>query len=189
MKNKFVFYYIGLVLVVMIACKISGTNKNNTSNPHKKTYQLSGNITYTSDYCGGAYPSNNMLQRLATPAPYPGKVFYIRQAERNDMNSPILYTIVTDSTGHYSINLPPGNYCMIDEFRKDTAFIADVYKVDPYNYLQVNDKKCLEDWFNSCFYGFSIKDSNFVHADFNIHRSCFRPEGVPCISYIGPMPP
>lgn len=175
----------------MVACKFSRVTNNNTDSIHKKTFQLSGNITFTSDYCGGARPSENMLERLATPTPYQGKVFYIRSGERNNLNSPILYTVVTDSTGHYSVSLPPGNYCMIDEFRKDTSFILDVYKRDPTlqpNYLVVHDKECLQNWFNSCFYGFTILDTDVSNINFNIHRSCFRPEGVPCIDYNGPLP-
>lgn len=188
MKNKFVLYYILLLMVFIAACKISGADNNNRGNKHNNTFQLSGNITFTSDYCGGAKPPKDLLEGLATPTPYLGKVFYIRSGERNDVTSPVLYTVISDSLGHYSVNLQPGNYCMIDEFRKDTSFMFDVYKKDPNNFLVVHDKKCLENWFNSCFNGFTISNADISNVNFNIHRSCFRPEGVPCIDYDGPLP-
>lgn len=156
---------------------------------HNKTYTVSGNITYTSDYCGGAYPSESMLLRLATPSPYPEKVLYIRKASHNDLDQPILYTLITDSLGNFSADLPTGNYCLIDEFRKDRTLLDKLNNKDSTNYLRVPDPKCLDDWFNNCLYGFTVSNYPIMTIQLNVHRACFRPEGVPCISYIGPMPP
>lgn len=188
MESKFVLYYIVLLILIMTACKVSEKDSNDLGRHRKKTFKLSGKITYTSDYCGGPPPSSIILDRLAIPSPYLGKTFYIRAGERNNLSSPILCTFVTDSLGNYSIELPQGNYCIIDEFRKDTSFMTDIYKVDPYNYIHVENSECLKEWFNSCFYGFAISNHNITNVNFNIHRICFRPEGVPCISYNGPIP-
>lgn len=189
MVQKFTVIYLLGIGLMLLACKSSGNTENNGSNQNKKTFRLSGNVTYTSDYCGGVQPPNSLLEQLATPTPYAGKTFYLRAGEKNNLQKPILYTVITDTLGNYAIDLPIGNYCMIDEFRKDSSFMKAVYKEDPYNYLQVNDQECLQNWFNGCYYNVAIKNTDISNVNFNFHRPCFRPEEVPCISYIGPMPP
>ena len=183
--NLISFIYLMLLLV---SCKTT-TDVSHHGNANVKTYRVSGNITYSSDYCGGAYPSEAMLLQLANPTPYSGKVLFIRRTKTNDLSQPILYTLISDSLGNFSIDLPPGNYCLIDEFRKDRAIFEKVYSKDSTNYLRVPDPQCLDDWFNSCLYGFTVSDYSISTIQINIHRTCFRPEGIPCISYTGPMPP
>ncbi len=188
MKVKFIGCYIFCWMIVLSACKMKGETTEGANNPHKKTYKLSGKVTSTSDYCGGAEPPPELLDQLATPIPYQGKTFYIKAGTMNNINAPILYTVVTDTGGNYSVQLPPGKYCMIDKFRADTSFLRSLLKNDPNSNLKVGDKKCLQDWFNSCFYAFSISDSNLTNVNFHVHRPCFTPEGVPCVGYSGPLP-
>ncbi len=188
MKRKFILYYILLLVLVFAACKIAGGTTTDGIHHQNKTFRLSGNVTYTSDYCGGAEPPETLLQELAKPRPYAGKKFYIRGGETNNLKSKILYTVVTDSLGNYSINLPVGNYCMIDEYRKDSTFIGALLNNTPESGLYVTDKQCVKDWFNSCFYGFKISTGDISNINFNIHRDCFRPEGIPCVAYTGPLP-
>jgi hypothetical protein len=40
---------------------------------------VSGEVTQTSSYCGGARPSDEMVQEQNRPKPYGGKKFYIRK--------------------------------------------------------------------------------------------------------------
>jgi hypothetical protein len=179
---------IGLVLsTVLGACKTTGLSNHNGNNQQPKTYQVSGTITFTGDYCGGAHPSEEMLKQFRVPAPNIGKVLHIRSGVTNNLNSTILYTLVTDSLGQFSVNLPPGDYCMIDDFRKDNSFFQSLFDSD--NHLSVNDQKCVEDWLNSCFYSFTVSNADITNIQLNIHRICFVPESVPCVSYTGPYPP
>jgi hypothetical protein len=172
----------GLILGTLLGgCKTTSIGNGNQTN----MYQVSGTITYTSDYCGGAAPPEELLNQLKTPTPYMGKILHIRAAQTNDFSKPILHTLVTDSLGHFSVSLPPGNYCMIDDFRKDGSFVQTLNKK---NNLSTNNQQCVDDWLNSCLYSFTVTQANITNIQLNIHRICFVPEGVPCVSYDGPLP-
>jgi hypothetical protein len=178
--------FIFLIILFQSSCKVIEGEKELGRN---KTYQISGTVTYTSNYCGGARPSETLLQQLAIPTPYPGKQIHFRKGNSNDLSSLIIKTIVTDSLGKFTLQLEPGKYCIIDDYRKDRSFVDSMLHQADDSYLKVQDPQCINDWLSTCLYSLTVKDQNLMDIQINIHRECFRPEGVPCINYTGPLPP
>ncbi len=148
------------------------------------TYIISGKVTQTTSYCGGAAPPQELLDRLATPIAYPDKKLYIRKGRTNNIKSNILKTIITDSAGEFSIRLAAGTYVIIQEEQLQEIKAADYKK----EYLQV-DEKCLQEWWTKPYYLLEVKKENITNLHFNIQHDCFMETDVPCITYTGPQRP
>jgi hypothetical protein len=179
-------------LSLFLFCVLAGNVHASTVTPKaaKKTSKqkdVSGLITQTHAYCGGARPTEEVLKRLQTPAPFPGKKIYIRCGNENTTKKKIIRTVTADSTGHFSIKLPPGTYCIIQE--------EQVKKLDPDHFLKKETaelklkKNCLEKWWSTCYQTFEVKATDsHVPLNVNFHFPCFT-EGIPCMQYSGPLPP
>ena len=149
-----------------------------------KAYLISGLVEQTSSYCGGARPSQEMLDKLARPKVYPNKKFYIRQGKINRTEAKIVTRFTTDSTGKFTIQLKPGTYSIIVE--------EQLYSVDPNKYENENqqvDRKCLDEWWAKSYYLLVIKNKNIIDLNFVFHHRCFVRSDIPCITYKGPLPP
>ena len=149
-----------------------------------KTYTVSGKVTQTSRYCGGARPPEELVKKLAIPVAYPNKKFYIRQGKTNSINAKIIDSFVTGSTGSFSIQLSPGTYSMIVE--------EQVKEIKPGDYTkkyEVADSKCLQDWWAKPYYLLEVKDSNIGQLNFVFNHRCYISSDIPCITYNGPLHP
>lgn len=149
-----------------------------------QTYTISGKVTQTFSYCGGAAPPQHLLDKLATPVAYADKKFYIRKGKTNSTKIKVLKSFATNAEGGFSIRLSPGTYAIILEEQLH-QIIAGSYKKEN---LEV-DEKCLQKWWEKPYYILEIKSSNIQNLHFNFHHSCFITKDLPCITYIGPMPP
>jgi len=149
-----------------------------------KSYLIHGLVEQTSSYCGGARPSQEMLDRLATPISYPNKKFYIRQGKINHTEAKIVKSFTTDSTGKFSIRLKPGTYSIIVE--------EQLYSIDTIKYENENqevDRQCLEEWWAKPYHLLIVKNKNITDLKFIFHHRCFVKSHIPCITYKGPLPP
>jgi hypothetical protein len=148
-------------------------------NAKKKKFMVSGSITQTSSYCGGAAPPQDMLDRLAMPQSFPNCTFYIRKSKSNSFLIPT-QKVTTDSNGNLKINLAPGNYCLILENKlkyPNTDALAGQFNID---------QKCLKAEWNKCEYSIVVVNKN-ISFTYNVHRRCAWDQ--PCMQYFGPMPP
>ena len=66
-----------------------------------KTFAVSGRVTQTYSYCGGASPPKQVLDRLANPVAYSGKKFYIRQGKANSTKAKVVKSFITGKDGEY----------------------------------------------------------------------------------------
>lgn len=148
-------------------------------------YSVSGYVSLTGSYCGGAAPSEEMLEALSKPYAYIGKVFYVRKGKTNDLKQPIILKFKTDSSGKFSFKLPPGNYCIIQEEQKNSF---GKMKYPKASNITV-DKTCLFDWWKKPYYILEIKDKAITGLDFKFTKRCFIPGDVPCLTFTGPFPP
>ena len=87
-----------------------------TGNP---SININGNIQNNSNYCGGAAPSQEMLDQLAIYRPSANQTFYIRQGILNRPFTPVYKTFTTDANGLYTVILPVGNYAVITQEKFD----------------------------------------------------------------------
>lgn len=92
------------VLIVLLGFLTFNCYVNKKANLQKTVF-IQGQITYTRTYCGGARPSDEILQNYATPKPYKNSKFRIY-----DENTKIEHFFSTDQNGNYSLNIEPGCY-------------------------------------------------------------------------------
>jgi len=148
-------------------------------------YRVSGKITQSHAYCGGARPPQALLDEMTKPTPFPGKKLFIRSGSENSSAKPVLKEIVSDSLGLFSILLPPGNYCVVQEDQVNKLDIAAFRKkLTSYDKL---DETCLQQWWDKCFLTFEVGSADKTNLNIHFHFPCFT-NGLPCITYTGPLP-
>lgn len=148
----------------------------------KHLVKIQGIITQTSDYCGGARPSDEMLEQLAKPKPMIGKEIFIKIGPKNKAENSIYKKVITDSVGHFEIMLPTGAVYSFIEDWKSKPFIT------PKNTEYIKwDVACLYERYLTADYVLNVKSANNSMININFHKPCFfRPY---CGSYSGPLPP
>jgi hypothetical protein len=151
-------------------------------------YPVSGIITGTSAYCGGARPPDELLAQLGTPTPRPGKKVYIKKGEVNSFNSKVVAELTTDTAGKFHVKLPPGKYLIVDEEKKDLSYYNKLfkeYKSQTESYEAV-DTVCLKAWYLKPDFTFEVKNSEIKNISVNYRKECFN---LPCTRFRGPYPP
>lgn len=184
MVKRFIIICLFLVAASQSAMAATYNFFNKVPIDTAKKYRITGVITQTSSYCGGAAPPEQLLKKLATPAPYPGKKFYIRAGKVNSATGKIIVSFVTDENGLFSLKLAPGIYSMIVEEQLKPIDIKQLEAPQ----LKA-DEKCLKDWWAKPFYLLVVKNRDISNLSFNIHHACFVEHDVPCLQYIGPAIP
>lgn len=150
-----------------------------------KKYKVSGRITKTEPFCGGARPTEEMLAQMNTPQPYLNKVLYVRAGKVNSVKKPILLKFKADSAGNFTFELPPGDYAILQEEQVKKLN----YKVFPSGKDYVINKPCAVEWWKKPYQLLVIKDSDVSGLTINFDKKCFIPVDINCIDYVGPMPP
>lgn len=163
---------------VLVSCKSSEKADAKTV----MSYAVLGQLTQTSQHCGGMRPSPEMEQELRTPKPYQLKL-YLRKDSVNRLETPIIQEIMPDAEGKFELKLAPGTYCIVREWQLKEADPASVRKAD----IQVKEDCFREKW-TECFKSFEVVDTSVDLGAMNIKHRCFLPD-FPCIRFTGPMPP
>ena len=150
----------------------------------RQSYLISGQVTQTSSYCGGARPSQEMLDQIATPVAYPNKKFYIRKGKTNSLNNNFLKSFTTDKDGNFTIRLRKGIYSIILEEQ-----LKEINSADYTSTNQQVDTSCIKEWWSKPYSILEVKNKNITQLNFNFHHRCFVTNDIPCLNYVGPMPP
>lgn len=161
----------------------------NQAKPEKKSKKIliSGTVTETNDYCGGARPSDEILTQLATPRPLVNKKIYIKKGEVNAFDSKVILVLTSDSKGNFHAKLRPGKYLVVDSTKKDPAYynlLLKTYKNQTANYLAI-DTVCLKEWFLKPAGVFEVTPVETKNISINFHKACS--EAIPCTRYTGPF--
>lgn len=151
------------------------------------TVLITGKITETRQYCGGAPPPQSMLDEYNTPKPVANYKLYIRQ-NINDISTPAYKEIITDSLGNFTVFLEYGSYSVVDSRKKDKQTYLDLvakYKKAT-NVTGSIDENCLKTHFRESDFRIDVMpDSKTV--EHNYFRTC-NYSGAPCVEFTGPMP-
>lgn len=151
----------------------------------KNLHSLSGVVTSTRSYCGGAAPSEAMLQKFRMPIPVSGMKFHLRKGNTNDLSAKIIGTCTTDAEGKFSIQLPDGEYCLINDER---VRMPDEKQLTANTSLHYGEE-CQAEWILQCDASFVISGKDLTLDTLRYHERCFVSYLSPCIRYTGPMPP
>jgi len=167
--------YSHLFLLVVVAM-LSLSAKQKT-----KKLMVSGTITQTSDYCGGAAPSEALLQMLRTPQALEGKKIFVRKGTANDASKKVITETLSDANGNFKLQLPAGVYCLVFEDKSSD------FKTPQNDKNNTWDEACLKAKYAKCEYTFTLKNKFIEGVKVNYHKLCsFR---NPCSKYSGPTPP
>ena len=189
---KTVSLYFNLLFFIVslnIHAQTKASRKNKAASvsvPDQKIkFKISGTVNVTTPYCGGAAPSEEIMENSRKPQPYNAKVFYVRKGNINSMKAEIILSFTTNTKGEFVIELPEGTYSIIQK-EQTVAFKMKDYKMDKFH---IAEESCLKEWWGKPYHVLDIKDKNIEGLIFTFHRQCFVTSDIPCIRYIGPMPP
>ena len=149
-----------------------------------KKVTVSGNVTQTNAYCGGARPSDEMLAELAIPRSFPNKKFHVIKGETNTASREILLSFTSDSVGNFSFQIVPGTYAII----VDVQAQAPDSKKYTSQYVKM-DSTCFKDWWSKPYYLLEVGNANIKGLNFQFNHRCFVQYDIPCLRYDGPLPP
>jgi hypothetical protein len=163
--------------------------KETSENLKEKLFSISGFVTHSSSYCGGARPTNDILMEITSPRPNPNATFYVRRGKFNDISEEVFCTFSTDENGNFSFKLPPGDYVILEKNRVDSLYYKQVvktYSKESDSYSAV-DTSCMNNWLKESLTQISITTKDLENINWNIHKACWT--DAPCIQYKGPYTP
>lgn len=175
------------VLFAPILCLIFWSFNIATTKTKIKKVPVSGTVTQTRDYCGGARPNDEILTQLGTPKPVSGKKIYIKQGEVNTFESKVILALTTDEKGNFRAKLKPGKYLVVDSLKKDLThynMLLKTYKAQTTSYEPI-DPVCLKEWFMKPAGTFEVTGKETKNIAVNFHITC---RDVPCAGFRGPYP-
>lgn len=135
MRKIFVF----VSLFILMSCNSSKTASTNESTTFK--------VMFTSDYCGGAYPSDEILEALKKPKPLKGEEIYIKSTSEDAK----FISIKTNEDGEFSADLAEGDFLI---FLKE----------------KIEAKNC-EEWSTKANGNFTFTKGS-ENQTINVHRTC-----------------
>lgn len=182
-KRKLASFYIftAVLIVLVYSCK---NNKSLTKSSDSNSFLITGKVSQTFSYCGGARPTQEILDRFATPKDYPNKIFYIRNGNKNDTIAKIVAKFITKEDGTFSFHLKPGTYSIILEEQLSIINASDYVTQN-----QIVDEKCLMEWWKKPYYILEVTDKDIFNLNFTFHHRCYIKSDIPCITYTGPKHP
>jgi hypothetical protein len=173
-----------ILITVISICVFAATACKSKQLKPKDKVTVSGKVTQTSSYCGGARPTDELLEELATPRMYSGKKFHVIKGDTNVVTHQLILTFVTDENGNFSFELEPGTYSLLTD---EQATEPDYKK---YSTKDVGlDESCFKSWWATPYYKLNIASTPLTHLNFNFTKRCFISHDIPCLRYRGPMPP
>jgi hypothetical protein len=151
-----------LLPLCLIACHHSAALSPDGSSPAMNQATVRGQtILTTQTYCGGARPPEGM--ELAKKAPEPGKRLLVRRGSLNT-ESEVLAEATSDASGAFTVSLPPGTYCFIEEAKRELTPTGPT----PENV----DASCLEDWRRTCDAVVEVPATGEVPVTLDFYKGC-----------------
>lgn len=111
------------ILILLFACLIfQSCKKENDVEMMGSKFKISGNIYNNAIYCGGAAPSEELLNYLATERPSTKFKILYQKGNINKPGEEIYKVIHTDANGFFTTELPKGKYIAItaEKFNAET---------------------------------------------------------------------
>jgi hypothetical protein len=178
MKLRYFFILFGMYFIVVGAAVKPATRLLNE-------LKISGQITQTNAYCGGAAPTEEMEKEFRKKHPLPGRKLYLRAGIQNDVSKPLVAETVSNALGGFEFDVPAGSYCLITEEK----FEAKEHKAPEQWGVRFQGEACLKEWMQACDQVIIVTDRSVSHLEINKYQRCFIQTDNPCYAWDGPMPP
>lgn len=173
--------------LVLMACGCKN-KKNAASKSDEVTVVI--NVTRSGVYCGGARPTDQMLEEIQSAKPFADKAIYVRLGAENDLSKKVVATAKTGADGKVILSLPLGTYSLVDDSRKDDVRYKALLKQfeTPPMYYGPMDKGCLATWLSTPDLTFTVAAGANNVFQVNYSDKCSW-QSIPCAQYNGPLPP
>ena len=179
-----------LVSVVGFFVACSASKEVNFSDKETKTFDVTIEATTTQAYCGGAQPTEEILDELNTPVPAPNVSIYLRKGTINDINKPVDYKLSTNDSGRVETQLPAGTYSVVFENKKNQAGYDDL--IEKYGKETTKqtaiDTTCLKKHFSQPNGILEVAEKGTNKLIVNRRKRCQWTK-IPCSNYKGQLPP
>jgi PBP1b-binding outer membrane lipoprotein LpoB len=160
-----------------------GKQANPNANLGGKRFVVTGHVVVTSPYCGGAAPTQEMIDKAKTAQPMANQGFLIRNGSTNALGTALVTRTRTDAKGDFKLDLAPGTYCMVLE-EKENRRTNDFYNTMGYEV----DRKADDKWLGKCELSFTVADKPVSGLRLAFTRKCMINSFSPAISWNGPLP-
>ncbi len=146
---NFLCYLLSMTLTLS-ACNPKIGAKNKTT---KHQVPVTGIIYFTSSYCNGARPTEDILKKYNTPKILPNTTLHLR--ETGDSTA-TYFSITITKEGRFSTNIPPGIY--------------NIYMTGKYdaNALPDYDSTCKQ-WLEQPLLQVTIKEGSATNLNLDLH--------------------
>ncbi|NNJ54882.1 MAG: hypothetical protein HKP14_02050 [Bacteroidia bacterium] len=146
-------FLLGILSLVLFACSNKLANR-----------EIKVKLNYTSEYCEGAAPSEEIINSLQKPKPYTGNVFLHKEADRGDDGVELAFLNGTSKIA----GLSSGTYYIFKS--KKITNIDSFYKHTPIETPMI-DPNCLIEWGDIVLTSFTI-EKNTKAITRTIHVAC-----------------
>jgi hypothetical protein len=176
------------VVGLMMACSTS--KEVESSENQVEEFDVVINTTTTQVYCGGAKPTEEILEELRTPKSAPNVKIYLRKGSINDIKKEIDYQLMSNDSGVVKTSLPAGTYSIVFENKKDQGAydeLLDKYGTET-SYQTAIDTSCLKTFFAQPNGVLVVEENNESKITVNRVMKC-QWTRIPCSNYKGDLPP
>jgi hypothetical protein len=151
--------------------------------PTGKKFTVSGTVLRTADYCGGAAPSEEMLEEMRTPKPFAGMKVHARKGGTNQIGTPVVASSTSDESGYFSLELPAGTWCLVlDEKGPDAPRDLSGQNIQL-------DNACYKEWLSKCDQVIEVIDVPIPAVKLQFNARCRVGTISNCAQWVGPLPP
>ena len=144
-------------IILIIACQSQKNHQSKSQQGIMKKIQVS----YTEDYCGGAFPSDNILKAEKKVKAYTNKELIL---SKEGWPAEKMITYRTSSEGQFDMDLSPGSYQLFMPEK-----ISATYREG-----SVMSREVCEKWKSTPNGILLIKEDTSGTLEVTIHRSCNR---------------
>lgn len=181
-RRKIVFSTI-IAFLFFSACALQQSNTSEKA-------AVNGTVLRVKAHCGGARLSEERYKEIQKPHEYPNKKLFVKKGKWNDLEASVVLEFISDSTGHFSFSLPPGEYCIVDEYKNDKTNydkLLNQFKKPTQHYSAISPS-CLKEWFKTPDGVLTVPANGVNNFIVTFNDKCSW-NSVPCVTYHGPLPP
>ena len=174
--------FIPVVLILLITTSILlSCSVSKYSNERNFAYNVSGKIITNKLYCGGAQPTQAILDALKTPIAFKNKTLYVKYQSDNYSEQEVVSSFTSNNLGEFTLQLKPGKYAVFVEEQINKQDYKDRENL-------ILDQACSKAWLNKPYYIIDVVNEHINGIEFTFPKRCFIKEDNPCLRYTGPRP-
>ena len=159
-----------------------------TTKPSNTFTQLTinGKLEQKLTYCGGAKPTQDILDDLKKPKACKNYKLFIKKNDVNHQNMAPIDSVITNDKGEFTFYLPKGDYIILSELQlNQNKFESNLGILN----LTITDQNLLDNQFKNGLKKFTIDEVNLTDLNILIQKKCDIPEGFLGVSSTIPPRP